>query len=94
MANEGFHEAIEDLSDDTLRHRAIRSLLEPLKAVDCYNQRVDGCQEDALRVFLARKCDEEKEHKAMLLKWSRRRDAKLDDERKDYLFTDKPIAHE
>jgi hypothetical protein len=94
MANEGFHEAIEDLSDETRdMHRAIQSLMEELEAVDWYNQRVDACKDDALRAILAHNRDEEKEHAAMLLEWIRRRDAKLDDELKDYLFTDKPIAH-
>jgi len=35
MANEGFHEEITDLSDETRdMHRAIRSLMEELAAVD------------------------------------------------------------
>jgi len=29
----------------------------------------------------------------MVLEWIRRKDAKFDDELKDYLFTEKPIAH-
>ena len=38
--------------------------------------------------------DEEKEHAAMVLEWIRRQDPRFDKELKDYLFTDKPIAHE
>ena len=35
MANEGYHEAIEELSDETRgMHRAITSLMEELEAVD------------------------------------------------------------
>ncbi len=30
----------------------------------------------------------------MVLEWIRRRDPRMDKELKDYLFTDKPIAHE
>ena len=38
MANEGYHEPIEELSDDTRdMHRAITSLMEELEAVDWYN---------------------------------------------------------
>jgi ferritin-like protein len=95
MANEGYHEPIDELADETRDlHRAIQSLMEELEAVDWYNQRVDACKDEVLRAILAHNRDEEKEHAAMLLEWIRRRDAKFDDELKDYLFTDKPIAHE
>jgi hypothetical protein len=94
MANEGFHEAIEELSDETRdMHRAIVSLMEELEAVDWYNQRMDACKDDELRAILKHNRDEEKEHAAMVLEWIRRRDDKLNDELKDYLFTDKEIAH-
>ncbi len=94
MANEGFHEAIEDLSDETKdMHRAITSLMEELEAVDWYNQRVDACKDDDLRAILAHNRDEEKEHAAMVLEWIRRKDPRMDKELKDYLFTEKPIAH-
>ena len=95
MANEGFHEAIEELSDETRdMHRAIVSLMEELEAVDWYNQRMDACKDDELRAILKHNRDEEKEHAAMVLEWIRRRDSKLNDELKDYLFTDKAIAHD
>jgi len=95
MANEGFHEALEDLSEETRNmHRAIVSLMEELEAVDWYNQRVDACTDPQLRAILAHNRDEEKEHASMLLEWIRRQDGKFDEELKDYLFTDKPIAHE
>jgi hypothetical protein len=94
MANEGFHEAIEDLSDETRdMHRAIQSLMEELEAVDWYNQRVDACRDAELKKILAHNRDEEKEHAAMVLEWIRRRDPALDKELKDYLFSDKPIGH-
>jgi len=45
MANEGYHEPIGELSDETRdMHRAITSLMEELEAVDWYNQRVDACR--------------------------------------------------
>ena len=37
--------------------------------------------------------DEEKEHAAMVLEWIRRRDPSFDKELRDYLFTEKEIAH-
>ena len=95
MANEGYHESIEDLTDVTRdMHRAIISLMEELEAVDWYNQRVDACKDDELRKILAHNRDEEKEHAAMVLEWIRRQDASFDKELRDYLFTDKPIAHD
>lgn len=94
MANEGYHEAIEELTDATRdMHRAISSLMEELEAVDWYNQRVDACKDKDLKAILAHNRDEEKEHAAMILEWIRRQDAKFDNELRDYLFTDKPIAH-
>jgi len=94
MANEGYHEPVEELSAETRdMHRAIISLMEELEAVDWYNQRVDACQDEELKRILEHNRDEEKEHAAMVLEWIRRRDPSFDSELKDYLFTDKPIAH-
>ena len=95
MANEGYHEPVGELSDETRdMHRAIISLMEELEAVDWYQQRIDVCKDDELRRILEHNRDEEKEHAAMVLEWIRRRDAKFNDELKDYLFTEEPIAHE
>lgn len=95
MANEGYHEPYEELSDETRdMHRAILSLMEELEAVDWYNQRVDACKDPELRVILGHNRDEEKEHAAMLLEWIRRQDGIFDKELKDYLFTDKPLGHD
>lgn len=94
MSNEGYHESIDELTDETRdMHRAITSLMEELEAVDWYNQRVDACKDDELRAILAHNRDEEKEHAAMVLEWIRRNDSAMDKELKDYLFTEKPIAH-
>jgi ferritin-like protein len=94
MANEGFHEAAEDLSDETKdMHRAIVSLMEELEAVDWYNQRVDACKDPALKKILEHNRDEEKEHAAMMLEWIRRQDPTMDKELRDSLFTDGEIGH-
>ena len=94
MANEGYHEPIDELSDDTRdMHRAITSLMEELEAVDWYNQRVDAAKDPELAAILAHNRDEEKEHAAMVLEWIRRKDPVFDKELKDFLFTDKQIAH-
>ena len=94
MANEGYHEPIESLSNETRdMHRAIVSLMEELEAVDWYNQRVDACSSPELKAILAHNRDEEKEHAAMVLEWIRRQDPSFDKELRDYLFTEKTIAH-
>jgi ferritin-like protein len=94
MANEGYHEPLDELSDETRNmHRAIISLMEELEAVDWYNQRVDACTDDELKAILAHNRDEEKEHASMVLEWIRRKDPAFDKQLKDYLFTDKEIAH-
>lgn len=94
MSNEGYHEPIDELSDETRdMHRAIVSLMEELEAVDWYNQRVDACKDEELKRILEHNRDEEKEHAAMLIEWIRRRDTKLDGMLDEYLRTDKPIAH-
>lgn len=94
MANEGYHEPVSELSDETRdMHRAIISLMEELEAIDWYQQRVDACKDKELAKILAHNRDEEKEHAAMVLEWIRRRDPKLNDELKDYLFTEGEIGH-
>jgi uncharacterized protein len=94
VANEGYHEPIDEISDATRdMHRAITSLMEEFEAVDWYNQRANACTDPDLKAILEHNRDEEKEHAAMVLEWIRRRDPTLDKELKDYLFTTKSIAH-
>ena len=94
MAHEGLHEAVSELSEETRdMHRAIVSLIEELEAVDWYQQRADACRNPDLKAILEHNRDEEKEHAAMVLEWIRRNDPAFSRELKDYLFTDKPIAH-
>jgi ferritin-like protein len=95
MAHEGLHEPASELSEEARHmHRAIVSLIEELEAIDWYQQRADACKNEELKAILAHNRDEEKEHAAMLLEWIRRKDPAFSKELKDYLFTDKPIAHE
>ena len=95
MSSIGYHEPVEELSDDARNmHRAIVSLMEELEAVDWYNQRVDVCKDDDLKAILRHNRDEEKEHAAMVLEWIRRSDPAFSKQLKDYLFTEQPIAHQ
>ncbi|MDP1574859.1 MAG: ferritin [Coxiellaceae bacterium] len=90
MSHEGYHEPVEELSDETRdMHRAIESLKEELEAVDWYNQRVDACKDPELKKILSHNRDEEKEHAAMTLEWIRKKDPIFDKELRDYLFTGK-----
>lgn len=94
MSSVGYHEAVDELSAETRdMHRAIVSLMEELEAVDWYNQRADACKDTELKAILEHNRDEEKEHAAMLLEWVRRNDARFAHQLKDYLFSEKPIAH-
>ena len=93
MASEGYHEPVNELSDEVRDiHRAIVSLMEELEAVDWYNQRVAACKDEELRSILAHNRDEEKEHAAMVLEWIRRRDSTFDKELRDCLFRDGSIT--
>jgi ferritin-like protein len=95
MAAEGFHESSQELTPYTRdMHRAIRSLMEELEAVDWYQQRVDAAHDAALKEILAHNRDEEKEHAAMVLEWIRRQDPVFDEQLRRYLFTAEPIVHQ
>lgn len=94
MTSEAYHEPLDKMSEFTKdMHRAITSLMEELEAVDWYQQRVDATQDVDLKAILAHNRDEEKEHAAMVLEWIRRRDPKFDAELREWLFTDRPLAH-
>jgi len=88
MASEGLHEDESKLGPATIdHHRAIVSIMEELEAVDWYDQRVDATDDPELAAILAHNRDEEKEHASMTLEWLRRRDSKLDEHLRTYLFT-------
>lgn len=94
MPSTGYQEPVSELSDETQNmHRAIVSLMEELEAVDFYNQRANACKDSDLTAILEHNRDEEKEHASMILEWIRRNDSTFSKELKDYLFTDKSIAH-
>lgn len=94
MANEGYHEPYELLSEKTRdEHRALISIMEELEAIDWYNQRVDVCKDEDLKKILIHNRDEEMEHAAMTLEWMRRNNSRFAEQLKDYLFTDKDLGH-
>ncbi len=89
-----YQEPYEHLPEDVRAyHRAMKSLVEEIDAVDWYNQRVATTEDEELKAILAHNRDEELEHAAMLLEWLRRNMPGWDHELRDYLFTDKPITH-
>ena len=84
----GLHEPEDRLSAATIDdHRALVSLMEELEAVDWYTQRAEATEDAELAGILVHNRDEEKEHAAMVLEWLRRRDPKLDEHLRTYLFT-------
>lgn len=87
-----YHEAYEALPEEARDfHRALKSLMEELEAVDWYHQRIAVTSDDSLKAVLAHNRDEEIEHACMLVEWLRRNMPGWDDELRDYLFTEKPI---
>ena len=93
MAAEGLHELPDQLPAEVIDvHRAIRSIMEELEAVDWYNQRAHATQNRELRTVLEHNRDEEKEHAAMTLEWLRRTDPVLDRHLRTYLFTEGSIT--
>lgn len=86
------HENEQSLKPETIdRHRAIVSIMEELEAIDWYDQRVDAATDPELKGLLAHNRDEEKEHASMMLEWLRRRDPKLNEHLRTYLFTNKSL---
>jgi len=89
-----YQESANELPDEVKdMHRAIESLKEELEAVDWYNQRANVCKDEELKAILVHNRDEEKEHASMIMEWIRRNDTSFEKEMKDYLFSDKKIAH-
>lgn len=93
MASDSYHEPYDLIAPEVRdRHRAIRSLMEELEAVDWYDQRVSVTDDEELRAILAHNRDEEKEHAAMLAEWLRRNDPAFADNLAAYLYKDGPIT--
>jgi ferritin-like protein len=83
------HENEDKLTGKTKElHRALRSIVEELEAIDWYQQRVDASEDKELKDILAHNRDEEKEHAMMLLEWVRRNDPAFAKEMKSFLFKD------
>ncbi|HEX3902947.1 MAG TPA: ferritin-like domain-containing protein [Polyangia bacterium] len=93
MSHEGYHEPADLLPESTKDfHRAIESLIEELEAVDWYQQRADATKEESLRAVLLHNRNEEVEHAMMTLEWLRRRDAKIDETARMFLFAEGEIT--
>jgi ferritin-like protein len=93
MSSEGLHVPRERLRPETLNlHYAITSLIEEFEAVDWYRQRADDCDDPALKAILLHNAREELEHAAMVLEWIRRADKEVDEQLKEYLFTEGSIT--
>ena len=88
-----YHEPVEELATEARDfHRAMRSLIEEIEAVDWYNQRVVTCGDENLKRILAHNRDEEIEHACMTLEWLRRRMPGWDENLRTYLFTEGEIT--
>ena len=93
MSSEGLHVPREKLSPATLRkHYAITSVIEELEAVDWYRQRADDCDDPELKAILLHNAREEIEHCTMVLEWLRRNDPEVNEQFKEYLFTEGSIT--
>lgn len=90
--SESYHEPFELLSDETRdMHRALVSVMEELEAIDWYQQRVDACDDPALKAVLLHNRNEEVEHGMMTLEWLRRHDSTFDKFMRRYLFKEQDI---
>ena len=93
MSHEGYHEPVDLLPEATKDfHRAIESLIEELEAVDWYQQRADVTKEETLRAVLLHNRNEEVEHAMMTLEWLRRRDPKINETARMFLFAEGEIT--
>jgi ferritin-like protein len=93
MSSTDLHEDEGRLPKEVVdRHRAIRSIMEELEAVDWYDQRAAVTETDDLRAVLEHNRDEEKEHAAMMIEWLRRNDETFDRHLRTYLFTEGSIT--
>ena len=89
-----YHEPWDALPEETRDfHRAMKSLVEEIEAVDWYNQRVAVTTDETLRQVLGHNRDEEMEHASMILEWLRRRMPGWDEQLRHFLFTEGEIAH-
>ncbi len=93
MSSTTLHEPESKLSAHTIdMHRAIRSLMEELEAVDWYRQRADATKDEALKKIVLHNAREELEHACMVLEWLRRNDKEFDEHLRTYLFSEGEIT--
>lgn len=87
MAVNQLHEQKEDLTNDVLdAHRAYKSLMEEIEAVDWYQQRAEATNDEQLKEILYHNMKEEMEHACMMLEWIRRKQDGWDEKMRTYLF--------
>jgi uncharacterized protein len=96
VSSEALHVPRESLRRETLNlHYAMTSLQEEFDAADWYRQRADACDDPSLKATLLHNAREELEPAAMILEWLRRSDAELNEQLKEYLFSEGSImGHE
>ncbi|MBD3335149.1 MAG: hypothetical protein GF355_06500 [Candidatus Eisenbacteria bacterium] len=88
-----YHESWDALPEEVRTiHRALKSLIEEIEAVDWYHQRAALTDDASLKGVLEHNRDEEIEHACMALEWLRRNMPKWDEELRTYLFTEGDIA--
>lgn len=93
MSATSLHERDDRLQPRTVdMHRAIRSLMEELEAVDWYRQRADASPDDGLKKIMLHNAREEIEHACMVLEWIRRADPEFDAMMRTYLFKEGEIT--
>ncbi len=93
MANQGFHEDSDKLSEQTKDyHRIIQSTMEELEAIDWYNQRAEASADPSAKAIMEHNRDEEIEHACMGLEWLRRNSPVWDAMMRQFLFTDQDIV--
>lgn len=93
MSATDLHEKPEALDSHTVNmHRAIRSLMEEIEAVDWYRQRADATADPALKAIMLHNAREEIEHASMVLEWIRRHDKEFDEMLRTYLFKEGEIT--
>jgi len=89
----GYHEPYELLSKESKdMHRALKSVMEELEAIDWYQQRADVCSDVELREILLHNKNEEIEHAMMGLEWIRRNNRRFSDTARTYLFSEGSIT--
>ena len=93
MPSEVLHVPREKLQRKTLEmHYAITSLMEEFEAVDWYRQRADDTEDPELKAILLHNAREELEHASMVLEWMRRNDGEINEQLREYLFTEGSIT--